>query len=473
MRIIHVSTQKYHPCFLSTVFLQSQIHEVVFIVLNPREDPNYSVISRYDEDGVTYVHLNVRRDFDFSADPKLESAFLKIFKEFSPDVIHVQLFSGVNVLSVLRAGRGISAKKIITLHIHSLFCLSGACFDKGQVCLLNSLEECACENCRLAARRERLSLSKYNQIRKVRCQEIVGLADIVICCSRWQRDVLRRLLAKGGKTVVLYYGVNEPPKYKYKTTVTRYELTDAGINWRSFFKKVIKHGWGKQVNASTFRFWNLPDNERSKIQKVFGNDFKKLLAIMRQPIKSVRKKSLVPSFGYLGSLWELKGIEILLEAVHRLSHLRFQVLMGISLEPVNVKKVGLLKKLKENPLIRLMPNISREDLYERFFSQIDYLIIPSVWEETGPMPLFEAFYYKIPVIVSDRPSITEKTLPGVNSLVFDNVSTLTGIMKDLIEDRVRMAARTRKNFPMKTSREYETILEGIYSGNSDLTESLC
>ena len=174
MRIIHVSTQKYHPCFLSTVFLQSQIHEVVFIVLNPREDPNYSVISRYDEDGVTYVHLNVRRDFDFSADPKLESAFLKIFKEFSPDVIHVQLFSGVNVLSVLRAGRGISAKKIITLHIHSLFCLSGACFDKGQVCLLNSLEECACENCRLAARRERLSLSKYNQIRKVRCQEIVG-----------------------------------------------------------------------------------------------------------------------------------------------------------------------------------------------------------------------------------------------------------------------------------------------------------
>jgi glycosyltransferase involved in cell wall biosynthesis len=120
--------------------------------------------------------------------------------------------------------------------------------------------------------------------------------------------------------------------------------------------------------------------------------------------------------------------------------------------------------MKRFSQIKILPNLWRQDLYDKFYSQIDYLIIPSVWEETGPMTLFEAFYYKIPVIISNRPSMVEKTIEGVNALVFDNTRTLGGIMKDIIEARVTPAVKSRTNFPVKTLKEYAAILEKIYSG---------
>lgn len=464
MRIIHVSTKKCHPCFSDVVFLQSRSHDVIFVILDQCDDPRYNVASSYNEDGVMYIHLSVRKDFDFAFDPRLESAFLRFLKEFNPDIIHLQLFSGVNALSILRASSGASAKKVVTLHIHSLFCLSGACFDKGQVCHLNSMEECSCENCLSFARHEKLSLSRYNLIRKGRCEEIVSLADVIICCSRWQRDTIQRLLGKEAKTVVLYYGVKQPSEYKYKSTVTRFEIEAAEIDWKSFVGKMVKNGWGKRANAVTIRFQDGCDDEKDKIQKVLGADFKKLLSVVRRPIGNVQKKSSLPSFGYLGSLWELKGIEVLLDSIQRLSHLRFQVLMGVIFDPTNAKDVIQLKKLEGCPLIRIMPNLPSDDYHEKFFSQIDYLIIPSVWEETGPMTLFEAFYHKTPVIISDRPSMIEKTIEGVNSLIFNNASTLAEIMKNIIGGRVALRAGSREDFPVKTSEEYTAVLESIYFG---------
>lgn len=450
------------------MLLQAQRHDVVFIVLIPSADPCYTVTARYFEGGVTYIHLSVRRDFDFSPDPELERASLNIFREFGPDIIHVQVFDGVNVRSILRASRVTSAKKIITLHIHSLFCLSGACFDRGQVCRLDSLEECSCENCRSAARREGSPLLKYNRTRRTRCQEIVDLADVIICCSQWQRETIRRLLGRESKTVVIYYGVDESSRHRYKATVTRCELKTAGIAWGRFRAKTVRHGWGKQVNAETIRFRTVPDKEKNKIRQVYGSDFKKLLAIMREPVRRVRKKSPLSVFGYLGSLWEMKGLEVLWDAVHRLEQLKFHVLLGISLEPMSAQNAVLLKKLKADPHIRIMPHIPRAALYEKFFSQIDYLIIPSVWEETGPMTLFEALFYKIPVIVSDHPSMIEKTIPGINSLVFNDAKMLAGIMDDLIAARIAMGMRSRKNFPVETSRRYAASLERVYSGTSRL-----
>lgn len=55
---------------------------------------------------------------------------------------------------------------------------------------------------------------------------------------------------------------------------------------------------------------------------------------------------------------------------------------------------------------------------KKIYSQIDCLIIPSIWNETGPMVLYEAFANKIPVIVSDQESLKEKIIDRVDSYVF-------------------------------------------------------
>lgn len=462
MRIIHVSTIKEHPCFYDVVSLQAQEHDVIFILLVLSDRPAYSILSRYDEEGIRFIHLSVRKDFDFAPDPKLELLLSGVMKTFAPDILHIQLFSGVNARSILRASSKCPAKKIITMHIHSLFCLPGVCYDKGQVCPLNSLEECSCKDCLSAARSSKLPLSRYNQLREERLKEIVNLADVIICCSHWQRNTIRRLVGKENKTVVLYYGVKLSRERDRRMEVASSQISAAGINWKRFAAKVIRHGWGKRVNAATIRFLDTDSIEHRELQEVFGDDLKKLESIVMRPAKSVRKRSSFPCFGYLGTLVDLKGIEVLLKAVEQNRHRSFQVLMGLRFDQTNIREVAKVEKFKRFSMIQILPNLKRHEFYDKFFKQIDYLIVPSVWEETGPMTLFEAFYYKIPVIISDRPSMVEKTKVGVNALVFDNADTLGRIMNNIIERRVSPAVRSRANFPVKTFKGYATALEKIY-----------
>jgi MoaA/NifB/PqqE/SkfB family radical SAM enzyme/glycosyltransferase involved in cell wall biosynthesis len=464
MRIIHISTKKYHSCFSPSVFLQSIRHDVICIILEPCDDPQDNITSRYSEHGVRYVHVSVRKDFDLADDQGLESACSGLFKEFDPDIIHVQIFSGVNVRSILRASLGSFAKRIITLHDHSLFCTRGVCFDQGQVCLLNSLDECSCDVCRSAARRETLSLSEYNRARKGRCEEVMSLADAVICCSHWQRKVITRLFGYEEKTAVFYYGVEKPPRSK--ATVTRSEIEKAGIDWKSFVEKVIRNGWGEKTNALTVRFKEIADQDKDQVAEVFGKDFPKLLSALNKRRAHIRRISPLPTFGYLGSLAELKGVDVLLDAIQQLGQLKFQVLMAV-FEPDNAKAIAQLKKLKGHPRIQVLTGLKTSDLDGKLFSQIDYLIIPSVWEETGPMTLFEAFFYKTPVIISRRPSLVEKTREGVNALIFDNADTLAQTMKNIVEGRLALKARGQEIFSVKTAEQYTAELESIYAGKKN------
>ena len=464
MRIIHVSSIKNHPCFSDVVSLQSQRHEIIFILLILSDDPQYRILSKYDERGIKYIHLSVRKDFDFTSDSKLEALFSRIVKAFDPDILHIQLFAGINARSILKASLEHRAKKIITQHIHSLFCLPGVCFDKGKVCPLNSLQGCSCESCQSAAQANQWSLSEYNQVRKTRLKEIVSMADVIICCTKWQENTIERLVGRGSKTVVLYYGVKIPRRHERKLTLTRLDIEAIGIDWKDFVRKVIKHGWGEKVDAIKIRLHETGPSNNHNPKDVFGGDFKKLMSIINLPLKKKRRKTSVPAFGYIGTLWDLKGIDILLDSIKQLSEYDFQILMGVKYDQNSPKDVSQLEKMKEVPQIKILPNLWRQDFYDKFYSQIDYLIIPSVWEETGPMTLFEAFYFKIPVIISNRSSMVEKTMEGVNALVFDNTKSLGVIMRNIIESRVKPVVKSRANFPVKTLKVYAAELEKIYKG---------
>jgi len=428
MRIVHVSTLKSHPCFSRTVLLQARTHEVFFIKLNLCGSFSQKTDAVDQKNGVTYMYLNVREDRDFAANPGLEEKLSQIFRRLKPDVIHVQLFSGLNALSVLRAAgaAGIPSRKIITLHDHSLFCLSGTVFDQGGVCLLRSFEECACSSCLSVAQRKGLSVFEYNRLRKKRCQEMAALADVIICCSIWQRDVLARLSGEREKTAVLYYGVEFSGKKQGAVL---------GRAWEKFFRGLagVGSGWQQRVEDGFF----------------------------------------LPSFGYLGSLWGLKGIETILDAAEQIRPFKFRIVMGITSGPSGSGNDALLKRITDHPRIRVVKDVGREDLYAKFFSQIDYMIIPSVWQETDPMTLFEAFFYKVPVILADRSSMTEKTTPGINAFVFEDAASLAEILRSILENRILKPVRRRKNFPVKTSKEYTRILENLYQGESDLPVEIC
>ena len=51
-------------------------------------------------------------------------------------------------------------------------------------------------------------------------------------------------------------------------------------------------------------------------------------------------------------------------------------------------------------------------------ARIDWVVVPSIWWETGPLVVMEAFQYGRPVICSDIGGMSEKVTDGVNGLHF-------------------------------------------------------
>ena len=168
MTIFHISPIKKHPCFSDILSIQSNQHKVVCIVLTAHTTNIYSIYDIHKEENITYIYIGVNQSFDFSPDEKLKKLFLMLIKQFSPQIIHVQLFAGINVFPILQACSQKSIKKIITLHTHFLFCLPGTYFDKNHVCNITNLNQCTCDPVKVMAKNKNLSLTTYNQLRKKR-----------------------------------------------------------------------------------------------------------------------------------------------------------------------------------------------------------------------------------------------------------------------------------------------------------------
>jgi glycosyltransferase involved in cell wall biosynthesis len=70
-----------------------------------------------------------------------------------------------------------------------------------------------------------------------------------------------------------------------------------------------------------------------------------------------------------------------------------------------------------------LANVTFAGPYERadlgkLMSRIDWVIVPSIWWETGPLVVMEAFQYGRPVICSDVGGMSTRVTDGVNGLHF-------------------------------------------------------
>ena len=57
------------------------------------------------------------------------------------------------------------------------------------------------------------------------------------------------------------------------------------------------------------------------------------------------------------------------------------------------------------------------ELYE-LMARTDWVVVPSIWWETGPLVVMEAFQYGRPVICSDIGGMSTRVTDGVNGMHF-------------------------------------------------------
>jgi len=172
-------------------------------------------------------------------------------------------------------------------------------------------------------------------------------------------------------------------------------------------------------------------------------------------------------FGYLGSLSPQKGIELLLRSLSDLHAAGWELWVGGKGTP------DYEARLKGH---HASGNISYKGFVrpEDFLSEIDVLVVPSVWGEPLPTVVVEAFAHGVPVIGSRRGGIPELIEDGRTGLLFDpaHPGSLEAMLKRFIDDpslayrmREHVLRKAQEFVPERMLKEYCEIYQGALRGN--------
>jgi glycosyltransferase involved in cell wall biosynthesis len=117
-------------------------------------------------------------------------------------------------------------------------------------------------------------------------------------------------------------------------------------------------------------------------------------------INRISKQKRVPIFGYVGELNFNKGVDLVINEFINGQINNELLIFGSG-------KASFVNNLKESSLIHKNLKIMGYKSVNEIFSQIDYLIVPSLINEAFGRVIIEAYSYGVPVIGSNRGGIPE------------------------------------------------------------------
>ena len=194
-------------------------------------------------------------------------------------------------------------------------------------------------------------------------------------------------------------------------------------------------------------------------QKIVHSDY----GFEHGPFEGIgRKASTNIRFGFIGTPVEHKGLHVLVAAMNSIADTdaELRVYGDLSWFPAYAKK---LRRLALNPRTRFMGRFEHGDI-ARVLSEIDVLVVPSLWYENSPLTIHEAFMAGAPVLVSDIGGMAELVEDG-GGLTFavGDDEDLSRKMRRLVEEKGLMGS-LRKSIPkVKTVEEDAAELLKYYS----------
>jgi glycosyltransferase involved in cell wall biosynthesis len=145
-------------------------------------------------------------------------------------------------------------------------------------------------------------------------------------------------------------------------------------------------------------------------------------------------------FAFFGQFSPYKGTDVLLEAMTILGedfdgHLWIH---GVDLERESGRFKEQLEAMLESVPRETVTFAGRYDHkreLHKLMGRADWVVVPSIWWETGPLVVLEAFLHKRPVICSDIGGMAEKVEDGVSGLHFrrGDPDGLARVMKRAVE----------------------------------------
>jgi len=168
--------------------------------------------------------------------------------------------------------------------------------------------------------------------------------------------------------------------------------------------------------------------------------------------------------GYIGTLWEHKGAHVLIEAITSLDP---SVKVELKIYGDQEQYPDYVKKIKQlagaDTRIHFCGTFPNQEI-ARIFSDLDVLVVPSLWYENTPLVIYTAQALGCPVIASDLDGMTEAIHHGDNGLIFrpGNSAELAQAILKLYKNRNLLQEISGRARRPTSKQEYALQIESVY-----------
>ncbi|NRA96082.1 MAG: glycosyltransferase [Planctomycetes bacterium] len=402
-------------------------------------------------DGIPYTevsHQHTTRHFDRTyTDPQMERLFQQVLDDVKPDVVHLQhlYHHSMGYIPIARS-RGIPV--VYTLHEYMLLCPRG-----GQM-LREDLEIC-----------ERPIPDK--------CADCIGHLSLEPAPEDEGRARLSSRLARhlpdGLKGGLKRLQLRESESVEAPSSRGAYV---EAIQDRLDTIKAALAGVDLFISPSAFLRQKFIECGMVPAERIIasdnGQDQTPFKAVARTPSRQLR-------VGYIGTISEYKGVHVLIDAMN----------LAADLHDVRCDIWGSLHSFPEyaqslpsrisNPRTRLRGRYDPKDV-GHVLSELDAIIVPSLWYENSPLTIHEAFMAGIPVIASRLGGMAEFVNHGKNGLLFEVGSAvdLAARLRELDSDRGLLERLRNQDIEIKSIEDdvddmlgrYEKLVDAARTGGS-------
>ncbi|MDD3804347.1 MAG: glycosyltransferase [bacterium] len=209
--------------------------------------------------------------------------------------------------------------------------------------------------------------------------------------------------------------------------------------------------------------FGVPENKIIYLDYGFSTEY------LTQTEKSKEKTNY--TFGYIGTHIPAKGVNILIEAFKQIEEPATLKIFGRA----NGQSTNALKALAENSKnkIEFAGEYINYNVANDVFSNVDCIVVPSIWGENSPLVIHEAQSCKIPIITADFGGMKEYVQHHVNGLLFEhrNAISLAEKMKFAVSNPDKMKTLGERGYLYSTDGSVPNIqdhckeLEKIYRKN--------
>lgn len=167
--------------------------------------------------------------------------------------------------------------------------------------------------------------------------------------------------------------------------------------------------------------------------------------------------------GFIGTLFEHKGCHLLIEAVKSLPNINVKLKIYGNLEDFPEYVARLYKIANNDPRIKFYGTFPNHEI-GNILSEIDVLVVPSIWYENTPLVIYSAQAARCPVIATDLGGMSEVIQHKINGLLFEkgNIIELANCILKLDKDRDFLKKLSVNSVSPKSMKEYVSELESIY-----------